>query len=147
MPFRRTGSVDWANQPTPTLLEQMLFQSQGAYAPGNYIAPNTWNATGAIAPQSVNRQNMIFVTQAGTLKALEIDSSSAAGDSSEKFTVIKNGTATTVVATIVNGTTRGTISGQSVAVAAGDSLSILYDAGASGAVGRVSTSLRMDLIP
>ena len=140
-------TLEFAESAPIVQVETMLFQSQGPAAPGSYFSPVGWNSGGLPAPQNVNRANLMYVAQAGTVKAMEIDSANTASDSTETFTVVLNGATTAVTATVVNGTKRGSITGQALAVAAGDNLAILYDPGASGAIGKVQVSLRYDLTP
>jgi len=107
----------------------------------------TWNADSFFAPAcglgelsldtNIDGQQCLM-PMAGTLSLLFLHSRNNAGDSTERFTVYKNGAATALSAIVVNGTKLGSDLVNTVAIVAGDLISVYYDAGASGALNKIA---------
>lgn len=115
----------------------MFFTLNAPGSPGRYYPINSPTSTnGAVGGPNVVNQNVTPVNQASTIVGLEIDTETAATDTTEKWNLYVNGVATGDSVTVVNGTTRGVTAGLSVALVAGDFVSLRNDPGASGLVGR-----------
>lgn len=113
----------------------MLLNTPGN--PGEWfpvLSPSNFN--GSSTGPNIANQNVTYINEPSTVKTFEVDSQTAAGDSTEKWNFMKNGVVTGDSVTIVNGTTRGVTTGLSIALVAGDYISWENDGGASGAVGR-----------
>lgn len=115
----------------------MIWNCQtAAPSPGGLYAPITYGSGAFAISATVAGHGVVNTPIPMTIKALGVDSATAAGDSTEKWNLLVNGTPTGESVTIVNGTTTGATTGLSVNIVSGDLVTWQYDSGASGAVGQ-----------
>jgi hypothetical protein len=129
--------------PPPPIPDLMLYHinSSSSWNPGTYAAPAGFTSIGFSSTVTNLDGQQSLMPIAGTLSSLHIRSRSNASDSTEQFTVYKNGVATALSAIVINGTKLGSDLVNTVAVAPDDLVSVYYVAGASGALNKIAIAI------